>query len=218
MIEFSWMPKLAGMVVILAQSLTLSAQSSPQNPPITALGAGRQQETQKPAQITPAPGAAAPVDSSTYKVGPGDILNIDVTVITKDGWFGDNSRMYLIGETSIAAKRLCSVTYEAMWQGIMRVKPGARLGDIGFVAEQRVDRACRADLATSPSSVGCVGAQRRRTELHGTVRRRYALTHPTRSGPAGGTYVQPQLLSSGVGSERSFSSKSGFSAASSSIE
>src|SRR5437899_988619 len=78
MIEFSWMPKLAGMVVILAQSLTLSAQSSPQNPPITALGAGRQQETQKPAQITPAPGAAAPVDSSTYKVGPGDILNIDV--------------------------------------------------------------------------------------------------------------------------------------------
>ena len=61
----------------------------------------------------------------------GDIMNIDVTVITKDGWYGDNSRMYMIGEVSIAAKRLCKVTYEAMWHGIMRVKPGARLGDIG---------------------------------------------------------------------------------------
>ncbi len=37
----------------------------------------------------------------------GDVVNVDVTVITKDGWFGDNSRMYLIGEVSIAAKRLC---------------------------------------------------------------------------------------------------------------
>jgi methionyl aminopeptidase len=37
----------------------------------------------------------------------GDIVNVDVTVITKDGWYGDNSRMYLIGECSIAAKRLC---------------------------------------------------------------------------------------------------------------
>jgi methionyl aminopeptidase len=65
----------------------------------------------------------------------GDIMNIDVTVITKDGWFGDNSRMYMIGEVSIAAKRLCKVTYEAMWQGIMRVKPGVRLGDIGFAIQ-----------------------------------------------------------------------------------
>ena len=64
----------------------------------------------------------------------GDIVNIDVTVI-KDGWHGDTSRMYLVGEASIAAKRLCSVTYEAMWQGIMRVKPGVRLGDIGFAIQ-----------------------------------------------------------------------------------
>ena len=64
----------------------------------------------------------------------GDIVNIDVTVI-KDGWHGDTSRMYLVGETSIAAKRLCSITYEAMWQGIMRVKPGVRLGDIGFAIQ-----------------------------------------------------------------------------------
>ncbi len=60
----------------------------------------------------------------------GDIVNIDVTVI-KDGWHGDTSRMYVVGEGSIAAKRLCQLTYEAMWRGIARVKPGARLGDVG---------------------------------------------------------------------------------------
>ncbi len=60
----------------------------------------------------------------------GDIVNIDVTVI-KDGWHGDTSRMFVVGEGSIAAKRLCALTYEAMWKGIVRVKPGARLGDIG---------------------------------------------------------------------------------------
>jgi len=60
----------------------------------------------------------------------GDIVNVDVTVI-KDGWYGDNSRMYLIGKPSIAAARLCRVTFEAMWKGIVQVKPGARLGDIG---------------------------------------------------------------------------------------
>ncbi len=60
----------------------------------------------------------------------GDIVNIDVTVI-KDGWHGDTSRMFVVGEGSIAAKRLCNFTYEAMWKGIVKVKPGARLGDIG---------------------------------------------------------------------------------------
>ena len=64
----------------------------------------------------------------------GDIVNLDVTGI-KDGWHGDSSRMFLVGECSIAAKRLCQVTYEAMWQGIMRVKPGVRLGDIGFAIQ-----------------------------------------------------------------------------------
>ena len=59
-----------------------------------------------------------------------DIVNIDVTVI-KDGWHGDNSRMFVVGEGSIAAKRLCQLTYEAMWKGIVKVKPGATLGDIG---------------------------------------------------------------------------------------
>ena len=66
----------------------------------------------------------------------GDIMNIDVTVITPDGWFGDNSRMYLIGDVSIAAKRLCAVTFDAMWHGIMKVKPGASLGDIGHAIQK----------------------------------------------------------------------------------
>lgn len=65
----------------------------------------------------------------------GDIVNIDVTVI-KDGWFGDTSRMFIVGDASIAAKRLCSFTYEAMWHGIDQVKPGARLGDIGWAIQK----------------------------------------------------------------------------------
>lgn len=65
----------------------------------------------------------------------GDILNVDVTIITKDGWFGDNSRMYIVGEGSIAAKRLCQLTFEAMWKGIEQVKPGATLGDVGHAIQ-----------------------------------------------------------------------------------
>src|SRR5437870_9926260 len=64
----------------------------------------------------------------------GDIVNVDVTVI-KDGWHGDTSRMYIVGAGSIAARRLCSITYEAMWKGIVKVKPGARLGDIGHTIQ-----------------------------------------------------------------------------------
>ncbi|MGV3497487.1 MAG: type I methionyl aminopeptidase [Hydrogenophaga sp.] len=68
----------------------------------------------------------------------GDILNVDVTVITPDGWYGDNSRMFLIGgeaACSLQARRLCQVTYEAMWKGIVLVRPGARLGDIGHAIQ-----------------------------------------------------------------------------------
>lgn len=65
----------------------------------------------------------------------GDIVNIDVTVITAEGWHGDNSRMYVVGEGSIAAKRLCALTFEAMWKGIVKVRPGARLGDIGHAIQ-----------------------------------------------------------------------------------
>jgi methionyl aminopeptidase len=64
----------------------------------------------------------------------GDIVNVDVTVI-KDGWHGDSSRMYMAGDVSVAARRLCNLTYEAMWIGIMKVKEGAYLGDIGFAIQ-----------------------------------------------------------------------------------
>jgi methionyl aminopeptidase len=71
----------------------------------------------------------------------GDIVNIDVTVITKDGWHGDNSRMYIVGEGSIAARRLCALTYEAMWKGIVKVRPGARLGDVGHAIQSFAENA-----------------------------------------------------------------------------
>ena len=65
----------------------------------------------------------------------GDVLNIDVTVI-KDGWHGDNSRMFYVGEPSIAARRLCEITYECMWAGIDQVRPGATIGDIGHAIQK----------------------------------------------------------------------------------
>jgi methionyl aminopeptidase len=68
----------------------------------------------------------------------GDIVNIDITVI-KDGWHGDTSRMFFVGEPSIQAKRLAQVTYECMWVGIVEVKPGARLGDIGHRIQKHAE-------------------------------------------------------------------------------
>ena len=65
----------------------------------------------------------------------GDIMNVDVTVIY-NGWFGDNSRMFVVGDASIAARRLCQVTYEAMWHGIAQVRPGAHLGDVGHAIQK----------------------------------------------------------------------------------
>lgn len=70
----------------------------------------------------------------------GDILNIDVTPI-KNGYYGDTSRMFHVGEVSIQAKRLCDITYECMWLGIMQVKPGARLGDIGHAIQRHAEKA-----------------------------------------------------------------------------
>ena len=61
----------------------------------------------------------------------GDIVNIDVTLIV-DGWFGDSSRMYPVGEVSRKAERLNEVTYECLMRGIAMVRPGAHLGDIGY--------------------------------------------------------------------------------------
>jgi methionyl aminopeptidase len=68
----------------------------------------------------------------------GDVLNIDVTVI-KDGFHGDTSRMFFVGEPSIAARRLCNVTFECMWLGIEQVRPGARLGDIGAAIQRHAE-------------------------------------------------------------------------------
>ena len=59
-----------------------------------------------------------------------DVLNIDITVIL-DGWHGDTSRMFAVGNPKIKAKKLIEVTYEAMWKGIQTVKPGNTVGDIG---------------------------------------------------------------------------------------
>lgn len=64
----------------------------------------------------------------------GDIVNIDVTVI-KDGWFGDTSRMYYVGEIAPHARRLCETAYESMVLGIRQVRPGATLGDIGHAIQ-----------------------------------------------------------------------------------
>jgi methionyl aminopeptidase len=65
----------------------------------------------------------------------GDILNIDITVI-KNGFHGDTSRMFTVGEPSIAARRLCEITHKAMWAGIMQVGPGKRLGDVGSAIQR----------------------------------------------------------------------------------
>ena len=64
----------------------------------------------------------------------GDVLNIDVTPIL-DGWHGDTSRMYFVGDVSRKARRLVEITYEAMIRGIAAVKPGATLGDIGHAIQ-----------------------------------------------------------------------------------
>jgi methionyl aminopeptidase len=68
----------------------------------------------------------------------GDIANIDVTVIV-DGWHGDHSRMYALGEVAPRARRLIEVTYEALARGLAQVRPGARLGDIGHAIQSYVE-------------------------------------------------------------------------------
>ena len=70
----------------------------------------------------------------------GDIINIDVAVI-KDGWHGDTSRMYYVGEPSKSARKLVETTYAAMWAGIRAVKPRATLGDVGFAIQTVAEKA-----------------------------------------------------------------------------
>lgn len=68
----------------------------------------------------------------------GDIINIDTAVI-HEGFHGDTSRMYYVGEPSIQARRLVDTTYEAMKTGIEMVRPGVRLGDIGHAIQRRAE-------------------------------------------------------------------------------
>ncbi len=69
----------------------------------------------------------------------GDITNIDVTVIV-DGWHGDTSRMYGVGEVSARARRLVDVTYEGLARGLAQVKPGNRMGDVGYAIQTYVEQ------------------------------------------------------------------------------
>ncbi len=69
------------------------------------------------------------------KLKDGDIVNIDVTTIL-DGWFGDTSRMFYVGDVSIKAQKLVETTYQAMWHGINVVRPGATTGDIGHAIQE----------------------------------------------------------------------------------
>ena len=68
----------------------------------------------------------------------GDIINIDVTVIY-EGYHGDTSKMYFVGETNAHAERLVQITQECLYKGISLVKPGTRLGDIGHVIQQHAE-------------------------------------------------------------------------------
>jgi methionyl aminopeptidase len=68
----------------------------------------------------------------------GDIVNIDITVI-KDGYHGDTSKMFLVGEPGIRARRLAEVSYECMCMGIRMVRPGVRLGDIGAAIQHHAE-------------------------------------------------------------------------------
>jgi methionyl aminopeptidase len=80
------------------------------------------------------------IPSDTKVLKEGDILNIDVTPLV-DGWHGDSSRMFLVGEVGVKARRLVQVTYEAMMRGIAAIKPGATFGDLGFACGSHAKQA-----------------------------------------------------------------------------
>lgn len=69
----------------------------------------------------------------------GDIVNFDIT-LEKNGYIADSSKTYLVGDVNPAARQLVQTAYEAMWKGIRAVRPGARLGDIGFAIERHAKK------------------------------------------------------------------------------
>ena len=79
------------------------------------------------------------VPSESDVLRDGDIVNLDIT-LEKNGYIADSSKTYLVGEVAPAARRLVQTTYDAMWLGIAAVRPGARLGDIGWAIERHAKR------------------------------------------------------------------------------
>ena len=77
-----------------------------------------------------------PSDSKLLKKG--DIINVDITVI-KDGFHGDTSKMFVVGEASIQAQRLIKITQECLYMGIKMVRPGVQLGDIGAAIQAHAE-------------------------------------------------------------------------------
>ncbi len=75
---------------------------------------------------------------SERRLKKGDILNIDITVI-KDGYHGDTSKMFFVGQPSVRARRLVEVARQALYKGIEQVRPGAHLGDIGHAVQTFVE-------------------------------------------------------------------------------
>jgi len=76
---------------------------------------------------------------SDKRLKDGDIVNIDVTPLL-DGWHGDTSRMYLVGDVPLRARKLVEVTYECLMIGIAEARPGARVGDIGAAIQAHAER------------------------------------------------------------------------------
>ena len=79
------------------------------------------------------------IPSQSTVLRDGDIVNFDIT-LEKNGYIADSSKTYLVGEVNPLAKRLVKTTYEAMWMGIQAVRPGARLGDIGWAIARHAKR------------------------------------------------------------------------------
>ena len=79
------------------------------------------------------------VPSPSKMLRDGDIVNLDIT-LEKNGYIADSSKTYLVGEVDPAARRLVRTTHDAMWLGIRAVRPGARLGDIGWAIERHAKR------------------------------------------------------------------------------
>jgi methionyl aminopeptidase len=78
------------------------------------------------------------IPDDAKKLKKGDIMNLDITVKTTDGYHGDSSVMFVVGET-IQGERLCRITQECLYKGIELVRPGAHLGDIGHVIQQHAE-------------------------------------------------------------------------------